>query len=135
MLERRGAQVHLNTTVTSAEDGHVVLSDGSEFDSELIVWTTGNAATRLMPQPHRSAAYRAGPDPGLRRSPGRHRDNLVTDAWAAGDDAAVPDLASSTEGAFTVPNAQNAVRQGKLLAKNLVRSLRVGSRRSTCITA
>ena len=50
----------------------------------------------------------------------------MPDAWAAGDDAAVPDLTSSTPGAYTVPNAQNAVRQGKLLAKNLVRSLRGG---------
>ena len=124
MLEQRDAEVHLNTTVKSAEDGHVVLSDGSEFDSELIVWTAGNAATRLMRNhtdlPHTErglvqvcADLRIGTDA-----------NPVTDAWAAGDDAAVPDLASGTEGTFTVPNAQNAVRQGKLLAKNLVRTLR-----------
>ena len=101
-----------------------MLSDGTEFDSELIVWTAGNAATRLMRNhtdlPHTErglvqvrADLRIGTDA-----------NPVTDAWAAGDDAAVPDLASPTEGAFTVPNAQNAVRQGKLLAKNLVRTLR-----------
>jgi hypothetical protein len=48
MLERRGAQVHLNTTMDSAENGHVVLSDGMTFDSELIVWTAGNAATRPL---------------------------------------------------------------------------------------
>jgi NADH dehydrogenase len=124
MLERRGAQVHLNTTMTSAEDGHVVLSDGSEFDSELIVWTAGNAATRLLRNhtdlPHNErglvqvrADLRIGTDA-----------EVMTDAWAAGDDAAVPDLASSKPGAYTVPNAQNAVRQGKRLAKNLVRSLR-----------
>jgi NADH dehydrogenase len=35
-------------------------------------------------------------------------------AWAAGDDAAVPDLASPVPGARTVPNAQHAYRQGKL---------------------
>jgi len=124
MLERRGAQVHLNTTMTSAEDGHVVLSDGSEFDSELIVWTAGNAATRLLRNhtdlPHNErglvqvrADLRIGTDA-----------EVMTDAWAAGDDAAVPDLASSKPGAYTVPNAQNAVRQGKRLAKNLIRSLR-----------
>jgi NADH dehydrogenase len=49
---------------------------------------------------------------------------VVPDAWAAGDDAAIPDLASPVPGVFTVPNAQNAVRQGKLLAKNLLRTLR-----------
>jgi NADH dehydrogenase len=124
MLERRGAQVHLNCTVKSASDGHVVLSDGTEFDSELIVWTAGNAATRLvrnhtdLPQTERGlvqvrADLRIGTD-----------TDPLPDAWAAGDDAAVPDLASPTPGAFTVPNAQNAVRQGKLLAKNLVRTMR-----------
>ncbi len=51
-------------------------------------------------------------------------DKIVPDAWAAGDDAAIPDLASSVPGALTVPNAQHAVRQGKLLAKNLLADLR-----------
>jgi NADH dehydrogenase len=48
----------------------------------------------------------------------------VRDAWGAGDDAAVPDLAAKRSGAATVPNAQNAVRQGKLLARNIVATLR-----------
>jgi NADH dehydrogenase len=48
----------------------------------------------------------------------------VPDAWAAGDDAAVPDLAADRPGAATVPNAQNAVRQGKLLADNIAAALR-----------
>ncbi|GAA1560294.1 hypothetical protein GCM10009789_11960 [Kribbella sancticallisti] len=45
MLERRGACVHLSTTMDSAENGHVGLSNGTEFDTELIVWTAGDAAT------------------------------------------------------------------------------------------
>ncbi|RZT16653.1 NADH dehydrogenase [Kribbella sp. VKM Ac-2569] len=124
MLEKRGAVVHLNTSMQSADDGHVVLSDGTEFDSELIVWTAGNAATRLLRNhtdlPHNErglvqvrADLRIGTE-----------TEVIPDAWAAGDDAAVPDLAAPTKGAYTVPNAQNAVRQGKLLAKNLLRSLR-----------
>jgi len=123
-LERRGAQVHLETTLVSAADGHVVLSDGTEFESDLLVWTTGNAATRLvrshtdLPVTQRGliqarADLRVGTD-----------TEVVPDAWAAGDDAAIPDLASPVPGALTVPNAQNAVRQGKLLAKNLLRTLR-----------
>jgi NADH dehydrogenase len=47
----------------------------------------------------------------------------VPDAWGAGDDAAVPDLAAGDGGA-TVPNAQHAVRQGKLLARNILADLR-----------
>src|SRR5918998_91044 len=36
-LERRGAHVHLNTQLVSAEDGHIVLSSGEVYDGELIV--------------------------------------------------------------------------------------------------
>src|SRR5690606_7073324 len=51
-------------------------------------------------------------------------EEVVPGAWAAGDNAAVPDLASPVPGARTVPNAQHAVRQGKRLAANLVTDLR-----------
>jgi NADH dehydrogenase len=50
----------------------------------------------------------------------------VDGAWSAGDSAAVPDLASDTPGATTGPSAQHAVRQAKVLADNVVASLRGG---------
>ncbi|GIF69203.1 dehydrogenase [Asanoa ishikariensis] len=121
-LEKRGAHVHLNATVVSAVDGHVVLSDGTEFDSDLIVWTVGNAATSMvrnhtdLPVNERGMlVVRADLRVGTEADP-------VADAWGAGDDAAVPDLA--VPGTWTVPNAQHAVRQGKLLASNIVASIR-----------
>jgi NADH dehydrogenase len=43
-------------------------------------------------------------------------------AYTAGDNAAVPDLTAAGE--FCAPNAQHAVRQAKVLADNLVASLR-----------
>ncbi|MFI2301848.1 NAD(P)/FAD-dependent oxidoreductase [Actinacidiphila glaucinigra] len=125
-LERRGAHVHLNTQLVSAEDGHVVLSDGEEFDSELIVWTAGNASNPVvhnhtdLPVDERGLLVVR---PDLRVGT---EGDLVPDVWAAGDDAAVPDLASPVPGARTVPNAQHAVRQGKRLAKNILASLRGG---------
>ncbi|MEV0800970.1 FAD-dependent oxidoreductase [Kribbella sp. NPDC050281] len=124
LLERRGAHLHLDTTLVSAEDGHVILSDGTEYDTELLVWTAGNAATRLV----RGHTDLPVTDRGLIQTRADLRvgteTEVIPDAWAAGDDAAVPDLASPVPGAFTVPNAQNAVRQGKRLAKNLLASLR-----------
>jgi NADH dehydrogenase len=123
-LEKRGAHVHLNSQVVSAEDGHVVLSTGEEFDTELIVWTAGNAANPMV-RSHTDLPIDARGlltvRPDLRVGTA---DNPVDDAWGAGDDAAVPDLASGLPGALTVPNAQHAVRQGKLLAKNIVAVLR-----------
>ncbi|AGZ42961.1 NAD(P)/FAD-dependent oxidoreductase [Actinoplanes friuliensis] len=125
-LEKRGARVHLNAQLLSASDGHVVLSTGAEFDSELIVWTVGNGANPMvrshtdLPVDARGmlvvrADLRVGTD-----------DEPVRDAWGAGDDAAVPDLAADRPGSATVPNAQHAVRQGKLLARNIVATLRGG---------
>jgi NADH dehydrogenase len=46
----------------------------------------------------------------------------VEAAWAAGDNAAVPDL-TGAPGQLCSPSAQHAVRQAKLLAANLVRHL------------
>ncbi|MDG4826850.1 NAD(P)/FAD-dependent oxidoreductase [Asanoa sp. WMMD1127] len=123
-LEKRGARVHLNAQLMSAVDGHVVLSNGEEFDSDLIVWTVGNAAnpmvrshTDLPIDAQGRLMVRADLRVGTDAEP-------VPDAWGAGDDAAVPDLA--VPGAATVPNAQHAVRQGKLLAANIVASIRGG---------
>ncbi|MEV6901083.1 NAD(P)/FAD-dependent oxidoreductase [Amycolatopsis sp. NPDC051372] len=123
-LEQRGAHVHLNTQLRSAVDGHVVLSTGEEFDSALIVWTAGNAANPVvhnhtdLPIDERGLlVVRADLRVGTETDP-------VPGAWGAGDDAAVPDLASPVAGARTVPNAQHALRQGKLLARNLTAHVR-----------
>ncbi len=40
-LEKRGIEVYLSTLAKSFENGHVMLSDGTEFDSDTIVWTAG----------------------------------------------------------------------------------------------
>jgi len=123
-LTKRGGHVHLNAQLVSASGGHVVLSTGEEFDSELIVWTVGNAANPMvhnhtdLPVDERGLLV-VRPDlrVGTDGAP-------VPDAWGAGDDAAIPDLAAERPGGSTVPNAQHAVRQGKLLARNLVATLR-----------
>jgi NADH dehydrogenase len=122
-LQQRGGQVHLDTQVTSATGGHVVLSTGEEFDSELIVWTAGNAANPVvgmhtdLPVDERGFLVTR---PDLRVGTDTEP---VPDAWAAGDDAGIEDLTSATPGTRTVPNAQHAVRQGKLLARNIAATL------------
>jgi NADH dehydrogenase len=123
-LERRGGRVHLDTFLQSAEDGHVLLSDGAAFDSGLIVWTAGNAAnpvvathTDLPVNARGQVVVRPDLRIGTAEAP-------VADAWAAGDNAAVPDLSVDRPGALTVPNAQHAVRQGRLLARNIAATLR-----------
>jgi NADH dehydrogenase len=123
-LEDRGGRVHLNTQLVSAVDGHVVLSTGEEFDSDLIVWTAGTAANPVvakhtdLPVDDRGRLV-VGADLRVREA-----GEIVVDAWGAGDNAAVPDVSRNAARSTTVPNAQHAVRQGKRLAKNLAASLR-----------
>lgn len=124
-LEKRGGRIHLNAQLQSAVGGHVVLSTGEEYDSGLIVWVAGNAANPVvathtdLPLNERGLV-RVRADLRVEDADGV----VVTDAWAAGDDAAVPDLVGPRAGALAVPNAQHAVRQGKRLAKNLIATLR-----------
>ncbi|BCJ30127.1 NAD(P)/FAD-dependent oxidoreductase [Actinocatenispora sera] len=122
-LTDRGGQVHLDTKVLSAVDGHVVLSTGEEYDSGLIVWTTGNDANPVVRNHTDLPIGERGQivvRPDLRVGTDAEP---VADAWAAGDDAAVPDLAAGVPDAYVVQNAQNAFRQGKLLARNIAANL------------
>ena len=123
-LQERGAHVHLNTQLVSAVGGHVVLSTGQELDTELLVWAAGNAANPVVAQHTDLPVDERGfvqVRPDLRvGTPAA----VVQDAWAAGDDAVVPDVAAGSPGARTVPNAQHAVRQGRHLAANITAVLR-----------
>jgi NADH dehydrogenase len=123
-LASRGAEVHLGTQARSVRDGRVALSDGQELVTGLLVWTAGVVANPTvtrhtdLPLDDRGriltrADLRVGTE-----------DDAVPDAWAAGDDAAVPDVTGGGIGGTTVPNAQHAVRQGRLLARNITATLR-----------
>ncbi|MDO8337575.1 MAG: FAD-dependent oxidoreductase [Microcella sp.] len=123
-LAQRDAIVHLDTQLTSAVDGVIELSTGESFQSDLIIWTAGvmaNPVVRSTDLPvEERGRIRAQADLRVIDESG----TVVEGAWTAGDVAAVPDLTGGGVGGFCVPNAQHAVRQGKLLAKNIVAVLR-----------
>jgi NADH dehydrogenase len=124
-LAQRGAQIHLETQLQSAVNGVVQMSTGESFESDLIIWTAGVMATPQivrhtdLPIEERG---RVKTRADLRVT--TDGDDVVADAWACGDVAAVPDLSGFGVGGNCVPNAQHAVRQAKLLAKNIVATLR-----------
>jgi len=123
-LAQRAATVHLDTQLTSAVNGVVELSTGESFESDLIIWTAGVMANPVvsgtdLPVEERGR-LRAQADMRIIDESGQ----VVEGAWAAGDVAAVPDLTGGGVGGYCVPNAQHAVRQGKVLARNLVAVLR-----------
>ena len=117
-LLRRKMDVRLDTRVESLTDGHVVLSDGEEFDAETVVWTAGVKANPVLTRTDLPLDSK-----GRLTCSADLRVTGAEGAWSAGDCAAVPDL-TAEPGTFTGPSAQHAVRQTKTLAANLVATLR-----------
>ena len=123
-LAERGAQIHLDTQLTSAVDGKVQLSDGQSFESDTIVWTAGVMANPVLRDTDLPVEDRGRLTVQADLRVIDAKGDIVEDAWGAGDVCAVPDLTGDGVGGFCVPNAQHAVRQGKLMAKNIVATLR-----------
>ena len=112
-LRARGIDVRLDTRLESCVGGHIVLSDGAEFDAETLVWTAGVKANPMLARTGLPLDER-----GRLRCRADLRVEGVDGAWSAGDCAAVPDLTAGA-GATTSPSAQHAVRQAKTLGDNI----------------
>jgi NADH dehydrogenase len=117
-LAKRGVEIHVNTKVSAVSAYGVKLSDGTTIESDTLIWTAGNAPNPLVQ--------------GLpcKKERGRVVVNRFFEVvgwpgvWALGDCAAIPD---SSTGKFSPPTAQHALRQGKVLAQNIVASMRGGT--------
>jgi NADH dehydrogenase len=122
-LERRGMRVLLETRLESCVDGHIVLSNGEEFEADTVVWTAGvkpapvlgDSDLPLGPKGHVIAL------PTLQVA--SESGEVIPSAWAAGDCAQVPDL-TLPQPAYCAPSAQHAVRQARHLGKNIARHLK-----------
>ncbi|GAA2105094.1 NAD(P)/FAD-dependent oxidoreductase [Actinomadura alba] len=116
-LRGRGIDVRMKTYLDSAVGGKIELSDGTSVLADTLVWTAGVKAAPVL---------RSTDLPLDERGRVKATEYLTVEgvvrAFSAGDNAAVPDL--TNEGQLCAPNAQHAVRQAKVLADNLVRSLR-----------
>jgi NADH:ubiquinone reductase (H+-translocating) len=110
-LEERGIEVLAHSRVASYDRSVIELAGGKRLAARTLIWTAGT-----MPNPLISTlpcliergrvkvtAEMAVPDwPGV---------------WALGDCALVPDLST---GKFCPPTAQHALRQGKVVAQNMI---------------
>jgi NADH dehydrogenase len=110
-LEERGIEVLAHARVVSYDGAVINLADGSKIPAQTLIWTAGTTpnplAAKLPCMVERGrvkvTAEMAVPDwPGV---------------WALGDCALVPDL---TTGKFCPPTAQHALRQGKVVAQNVI---------------
>jgi NADH dehydrogenase len=115
-LRGRGIEIRTHTTLDSVTARHAQLSDGERVPSRTLVWTAG-----VKPQP---VAAKLG-------LPLDERGRIVSDrymqvsghenVWAIGDCAAVPDPAR--KGQPCPPTAQHAIRQGRVVARNVAAAL------------
>lgn len=121
-LRDRGIEVRLGTSLEELTAEEATLTDGDVIGTRTVAWVTGVTGAPMLESldlPLKKG--RVVVDEYL-SVPGH------PDVFAAGDAAAVPDLASSDDEAITPPTAQHAVRQGRTVARNVAASLGVGSR-------
>ena len=115
-LVRRGVEVLLGDGVASADDQGLMLASGKRIETRTIVWSAG-----VRPNPQLSSG--SGLPLTKRGLIAVERDLSVPGfpgVWALGDSAAIPDGAGGTY----PQTAQHAIREGPVLARNIVATLR-----------
>jgi len=136
-LRGRGIEVRTGTTLQEVTEREAALSTGERIAARTVVWTAG-----VKPSPAVAALGLALNDEGrvivdscMRVDPaglpaqpmGAGAASRPGAVWAIGDCAAVPD--ASRPGHSCPPTAQHAIRQGRLVARNLAASLAGGRSR------
>ena len=115
VLTGRGVDIRLNTRVKGVTEENVSLVDSSSIPTRNLVWTAGTAPSPLIfSLPCMKAGGRLLVDQFLRVPD-------WPDVWAVGDCAFVPDMRNP--GKSHPPTAQHAMREGKIVAQNIVAAL------------
>lgn len=123
-MRDRGIDVRLKTTMKSCIDGEVVLSEGEPFHANTIVWTAGVQPNPVLDDTDVPRGPKGHVNANAKLQVIREDGSVVEGAWAAGDNAQVPDLTKDKQPAFYPPNAQNALRQAHRLAISIPASVR-----------
>ena len=153
-LRGRGIEVRTQTTLAEVTERGVALAGGESVPARTVVWTAGvkpspvvsrlglplDAEGRLLvDRTMRVAEDPAGGTPPAGPSRAGDEEDPVgapsatypprrAGVWAIGDCAAVPD--ASRPGKSCPPTAQHAIRQGRLVARNVAATLSGGQTRA-----
>ncbi|MGH7662182.1 MAG: NAD(P)/FAD-dependent oxidoreductase [Vulcanimicrobiaceae bacterium] len=115
LLKKRNVEVRVEALVSQIDADGVSLKDGSRIDAATVVWSAGVRPSPLiaaLPLPHaRNGGILVQGDMSVAEHPG---------LWALGDCAWIP----NPKGGYYPATAQHAIREGPLLAENVVRVLR-----------
>jgi NADH dehydrogenase len=123
VLQRRGVDVRLGTSVAAATTDRVTLTNGAVVPCHTLVWTAGVTPSPLIGTLDLPTERGRLTVDAQFRVPGR------ADVFAFGDAAAVPDL-SQAPGTLAGQTAQHAQRQGKAAARNVAASFGHGTPKS-----
>ena len=110
-LQERGVEVRARSRVASYDGDMVQLTNGAKLPTRTLIWTAGTMPHPLigtLPCERERGRLKVSPELAVSGWPG---------VWALGDCALIPDL---TTGSFCPPTAQHALRQGKVVAHNVL---------------
>jgi len=120
-LIERGVEIHVKTRVAAVRDGNVELNDGTVIRTSTLIWTAGTSAHPLcgaLPCPSERGRVKVNEFMEVEGWPG---------VWSLGDCATVPD---PDTGKPYPPTAQHAIRQGKVLAGNIMAAIDGGAKQA-----
>jgi NADH dehydrogenase len=119
-LAQRGVEIHVNTRVAAVRGGDVELNDGTVIPTCTLIWTAGTSPHPL------TGTLPCSTDRGRIKVNEFLEAEGAPDVWALGDCAVVPDPVT---GKSYPPTAQHAIRQGKVLARNIAAAIDGGTKR------
>ncbi len=116
-LKERKIEFHLNTKVMGLSDRGVELSNGAMLTTKTLIWTAGTTPNPLL------ETLACDKDRGRIVVSEYLEVPSHPGVWALGDCASVPD---KTTGRSCPPTAQHALRQGKVLGRNIAAAVHGG---------
>lgn len=113
-LEKRGLRLILNQRVKAVTAERVHLENGTVIETNTVIATVGNAPHPLVSKLCQSEGFQSEKGQIITDENGRVKGQ--SHIWAAGDCAAFP----FAQGGYCPGTAQFAMRQGKMIGKNIV---------------
>ncbi len=121
-LRARGIEIRTKTTLEEVTATTARLSDGELVQTRTLVWTAG-----VKPHPVVSRLGLPLDDRGRIDTDSHLQVRGFDNVWAIGDCAAIPDPAR--KGMASPPTAQHAIRQGRVVGRNVASALGGGRMR------
>jgi NADH:ubiquinone reductase (H+-translocating) len=120
-LAKRKVEIRVKTRISGLTEKGVQLSTGEMIQTKALIWTAGTSPNPLLlnlPCEKGHGRLKVNANLQVPNWPG---------VWALGDCALIPD---GNTGNYHPPTAQHALREGKVLAHNLIAAVRGGAMKS-----